>query len=95
MIAVRATATAEPLEANATSHAMRGDGMSVTLKDPKELHPARRPKWLGGNNDLPLWRIDEAELGRGLRLRLDLGPQPTHGVIEPQQCRTVAVVSDA
>ena len=62
----------------------KGDGMSATPTDPKHMHPARRPRWLpGGESDLPLWRIDEAVLGAGLRFRRDRGGSPTHGVIEP------------
>jgi hypothetical protein len=67
----------------------KGDGMSATPKDPREMHPARRPKWLGGENDLPLWRIDEAALEPGLRFRPDLGASPTHGVIEPEHEMTL------
>lgn len=73
----------------ANSNKRKGDGMSATPKDPKQMHPARRPRWLGGENDLPLWRIDEAVLGPGLRFRPDLGASPTHGVVEPDHEMTL------
>ena len=61
----------------------RGRGCSVTPDAPDRMRPARRPKALGGDCPLPLWRIDEETLGALLRFHSDPGHQPQHGVIEP------------
>jgi hypothetical protein len=58
------------------------DGMSVAQDSPDLLPDHRRPVWLGGESDDPLWEIQEEEIGEALNYRLD-EPPPGHGVIEP------------
>jgi hypothetical protein len=67
----------------ANAKKVKGDGMSVTPGAPRRMHPKRCPRWLGGENDLPLWRIDELVLSLEVRFRRDRMSSPTHGVIEP------------
>jgi hypothetical protein len=59
-----------------------GDGMSVAQDSPEHLPNHRRPRWLGGEGDDPLWQIEEDEIGETLNYRLD-EPPTGHGVIEP------------
>jgi hypothetical protein len=58
------------------------DGMSVAQDSAEHLEAHRRPRWLGGESDDPLWRIEEEDIGDALNYRLD-EPPPGHGVIEP------------
>jgi hypothetical protein len=58
------------------------NGMSVAQDAPDFLPDHRRPRWLGGESDDPLWGIEEEDLGEALAYRLD-EPPPHHGVIEP------------
>ena len=57
-------------------------GMSVTLDDPFEIPPHRRPASLGGDGDWPLWRILSDDLPERLATRND---RDFHGLVEPSQ----------
>lgn len=51
--------------------------------DPVRLHPHFRPKRFGGLRGLPLFAIDEAELGEQLQYGPDGGDRTSdHGVVE-------------
>ena len=63
-------------------------GMSVTVDDPTQMPPARRPKWLGhGLSEDPLFRVSTTQLGDGLTVRIDRG---AHGLVEPDEARLLA-----
>jgi hypothetical protein len=62
-------------------------GMSVAPDRPENLHPLRRPPQYGGSGKDPVWALDLARLGAGLRFRQD---SPTHGLIEPSSVVSLA-----
>src|SRR5689334_20370385 len=38
------------------------DGMSVSQDSPEHLPSHRRPRWLGGESDDPLWQVEEDDI---------------------------------
>jgi hypothetical protein len=58
-------------------------GMSVTPDDPALLPVHLRPKTLGGQGKLPVFRIHVAALGALLAYRADPTRPDRHGFVEP------------
>jgi hypothetical protein len=61
-------------------------GMSVAPDRPDNLHPLRRPRFLGGTGKDPVWWIDIILLGDDLQFRTD---STTHGLIEPARAMSL------
>jgi hypothetical protein len=60
-------------------------GMSVTVDDPIQMPPARRPRWLGhGLSEDQLFALPIRAVGGALTVRIDRG---AHGLVEPTQPR--------
>jgi len=55
-------------------------GMSVTVDEPKLMPPARRPTWLKGAGEDPLFFINKEKIVSPLTIRLDKG---AHAFVEP------------
>jgi hypothetical protein len=60
-------------------------GMSITLDDPLQIPRHRRPVALGGDGNLPLWRIQSDDLPETLIARND---HDFHGLVEPASSMT-------
>lgn len=58
-------------------------GMSVTPDDPRNLPLHFRPLALGGVGKLPVFGVDEGDLGLQLRYRSDPKRPHRHGFVEP------------
>jgi uncharacterized protein (DUF952 family) len=59
--------------------------------DPARLHPHFRPIAYGGDSDLPLFAIEESQLGDQLRYAPDSGDRSrAHGVCEAASLMLVA-----
>lgn len=61
----------------------RTGGISVTPNDPKLLPPHLRPERFGGIGRLPLFQLDETQLGPSLCYRPDPKRPDVHGFVEP------------
>jgi len=60
-------------------------GMSVTVDDPAQMAPARRPRWLGhGLSEDRLFALPAPAVGGALTVRMNRG---AHGLVEPTQPR--------
>jgi hypothetical protein len=58
-------------------------GLSVTVDDPSQIPPARRPRWLPcGLSEDPLFHIAPSSVGSSLTIRVDAG---AHALVEPAE----------
>ena len=67
-----------------------GGGLSVTPHDPVRLPPHLRPISLGGFGKLPVFEVEEGDLGTQLRYRPDARKPDRHGQVEPALAMVLA-----
>jgi hypothetical protein len=65
-------------------------GMSVTPRDPERLPLHLRPEVFGGVSKLPLFKIEEIDLGERLTYEPDTNRPDRHGVIAPSAVISLA-----
>jgi hypothetical protein len=66
-----------------------GGGMSVSPDTPRYLPPYRRPPKYGGDGKDPVWELETADLPDAVAYVPDVGPRPTHGLLEPAWSMTL------